>query len=43
MIKFAGKGKCLKEFLGELIKFYGGKTTIKEVYQMLGALKNANM
>lgn len=39
MIKFSGKASCFKEFMAKLIETYGGKTTIKEVSQMIGALR----
>jgi hypothetical protein len=33
MLKFKGKAKCLKEFLGEIIKYYGKNITLKELIE----------
>jgi hypothetical protein len=39
MIKFSGKVSCFKEFMEKLKETYGGKTTIKEICGMIGALR----
>lgn len=39
MIKFSGKVSCFKEFMARLKETYGGKTTIKEICQMIGAMR----
>ena len=35
MLKFKGKAKCLHEFLGEFIAYYGN-ITLKELIERLG-------
>ena len=43
MLKFKGKSWECRGFMQYLICIYGGKTTIKELTQMLEARKNACM
>lgn len=40
MLKFKGKAKYLKEFLGEIIKYYGKNITLKEVIERMGDSAN---
>ena len=37
MIRFVGTPKEFEEFMAEMMKIYGRRTTIKDVCQMVGA------
>ena len=39
MIKFSGKVSCFKEFMAKLKETYGGKTTIKQISQMIVGMR----
>jgi hypothetical protein len=36
MLRFKGKPNCLKEFIAEFVKFYGGDITIKDFFEKVG-------
>lgn len=42
-LRFKGKPKELRDFLCGLKIIYGEKTTIKEICEMIGAMKNVRL
>lgn len=43
MLKAKGKPWVIKAIQEYFISIYGGKTTLKEIYEMIGASKNVNL
>jgi hypothetical protein len=43
MLKFKGNAKDFRAYMDNLIETYGSKTTIKEICEMIGALKNVSL